>query len=258
MKPVFAFKPFADFLKSWMPPGCTDKDFVIAQYDGEIAYMDACIQRLITRMEELGIMEDTLIVITGDHGETLYDHECFFDHHGLYEPTLMVPLIYYWPGKAPAGVRSQAYTLHEDLVPTILDLCGLKRFAKGVKFDGKSNVPHFTDAGATHRSEFYISECTWMRKHGWRTPIWKFWEALEPDFHGKPPVELYNLVEDPAEQQNLADKEPRIVEVLRERMNRWEKKRERRVGRKSRIHEYELGTDLYIGSIATAKKLQNR
>ena len=52
MKPVFAFKPFADFLRSWMPPGVTDKDYVIAQYDGEIAYMDACIQRLLTRLEE--------------------------------------------------------------------------------------------------------------------------------------------------------------------------------------------------------------
>jgi len=258
MKPVFAFKPFADFLASWMPPGITDKDYVIAQYDGELAYMDACIQRLITRMEELGIMDDTLIVITGDHGETLYDHDCYFDHHGLYEPTLVVPLIYYWPGKVPQGVRSDAYTLHEDLMPTILDVCGLKRFVKGVKFDGKSNKRFFAEPDQTHRSEFYISECTWMRKQGWRTPIWKFWDAFEPDFHGKPPVELYNLVEDPQELNNLADKEPRVVEMMRARMNKWIKRREHRTGKTSNIMNYELGTDLYIGSIATAKKLQAR
>ena len=47
MEPVFSFKPHRDFHKSWMPPGITDKDYVIAQYDGEIAYMDACIQNLI-------------------------------------------------------------------------------------------------------------------------------------------------------------------------------------------------------------------
>ncbi|MCP4642639.1 MAG: sulfatase-like hydrolase/transferase [bacterium] len=258
MKPVFAFKPFADFLASWMPPGITDKDHVIAQYDGEIAYMDACIQQLITRMEELGVMDETLIVITGDHGETLYDHDCFFDHHGLYEPTLVVPLIYYWPGKVPEGVRANAYTMHEDLMPTVLDVCGLRKHAKGAKFDGKSNKRFFTDTENTHRSEFYISECTWMRKQGWRTPIWKFWEALEPDFHGKPPVELYNLVEDPEELVNLAEKEPQIVELLRTRMNKWIKRRERRTGKTSNIMNYELGTDLYIGSIATAKKLQAR
>ena len=256
MKPVFDFKPFADFHKSWMPPGIRDKDYVIAQYDGEIAYMDACCKRIVTRLEELGCAEDTLIVITGDHGETLYDHDVFFDHHGLYEPTLVVPLIYYWPGKVPHGVRTKAYSFHQDIIPTILDVCGLRSFAKGVKFDGVSLKPYFSDTEGSPRSEFYITECTWMRKHGWRTPIWKFWEALEPDFHGKPPVELYNLVEDPLESVNLADKEPAIVELLRARMNAWIKKRTRQTGKGNPIHDYVIGLDKYIGSIATAKKLQ--
>ena len=258
MKPVFDFKPFADFFSSRMPPGVTDKDYVIAQYDGELAYMDACCRRIVTRVEELGAAEDTLIVVTGDHGETLYDHGIYFDHHGLYEPTLVVPLFFYWPGKIKEGVRSKAYTLHEDLLPTILDLCGLKKFARGVKFDGTSTVPYFAGTTESPRSEFYISECTWMRKQGWRTPIWKFWEALEPDFHGKPPVELYNLVKDPEEADNLAQKQPQIVETLRARMNKWIKKRTRQTGKPNPILDYQIGTDKYIGSISTAKKLQAR
>ena len=258
MKPVFDFKPFRDFHKSWMPEGLRDKDYVIAQYDGELAYMDACCQRLLTHIEELGIAENTLIVITGDHGETLYDHEIWFDHHGLYEPTLIVPLIYYWPGKVPQGVRTQAYTLHEDMIPTILDLCGLRSAAKGAKFDGVSLKKYFKDTQGSPRSEFYITECTWMRKHGWRTPIWKFWDALEPDFHGKPPVELYNLIEDPGENQNLADRYPEVVEMLRGRMNAWIKRRCRQTKKCNPILEYEIGLDKYIGSIATAKKLQAR
>ncbi|HEO70484.1 MAG TPA: sulfatase, partial [Candidatus Hydrogenedentes bacterium] len=260
MKKVYDFKPFAEFHKSWVPQGCRDAEFVIAQYDGELAYMDACCQRILTRIEELGCAEDTLIVVTGDHGETLYDHDIHFDHHGLYEPTLVVPLIFYWAGnkKVPEGVRSNAYSLHEDLMPTVLDLCGLKRFAKGVKFDGKSNVRYFADTEGSRRSEFYISECTWMRKQGWRTPVWKFWEALEPDFHGKPPVELYNLIEDPEEEKNLADKEPKVVEMLRERMNKWIKRRCRQTGKGNPILDYEIGLDKSIGSIAAAQKLQNR
>lgn len=258
MKPVFAFKPFAEFFKSWMPPGCTDKDYVIAAYDGAIAYMDTCIQRILTRIEELGIAAETLIIITGDHGETLYDHEIYFDHHGLYEPTLVVPLIYYWPGHVPAGVRPRAFTLHEDLIPTLLDVAGLKRVAKGTKFDGVSLKPFFTDTEISPRSEFFISECTWMRKQGWRTPMWKFWEALEPDFHNKPPVELYDLVHDPEEAHNLADKEPAIVELLRGRMNAWLKKRERETGKGNPLLNYHLGLDKRIGSIATAKNLQSR
>ncbi|HNR30810.1 MAG TPA: sulfatase [Candidatus Hydrogenedentes bacterium] len=256
MKPVFDFRPFADYFKSWMPPGIRDKDYVIAQYDGEIAYMDACCKRILTRLEELGCIEDTLIVVTGDHGETLYDHEAFFDHHGLYEPTLVVPLIYYWPGRVPEGVHVKAFSLHEDMIPTLLDLCGLKKFAKGLAFDGVSLTPYFRDATGSPRSEFYITECTWMRKHGWRTPIWKFWDALEPDFHYKPPVELYNLVEDPEESTNLADREPEIVKLLRHRMNAWIDKRCKQTGRGNPILDHWVGKEKYIGSIATAKTLQ--
>lgn len=258
MKAVFDFQPFADYIASWTPPGIRDADFVIAQYDGALAYMDVCIQRLITRVEELGAAEDTLIVITGDHGETLYDHECWFDHHGLYEPTLVIPLIFYWPGKTPTGLRCKAHTLQEDLVPTLLDLCGLKQVAKGVTFDGSSCVPFFTAPQDSHRSEFYISECTWMRKQGWRTPIWKFWEALEPDFHHKPPVELYNLIEDPQERVNLARKEPAVVETLRARMNVWIEKRCQETNKGNPILLHKIGLEKRIGTIGAAKQLQKR
>jgi arylsulfatase A-like enzyme len=258
MEPVFAFKPFADFLASWLPPGCTDKDFIIAQYDGGLAYMDACIQVILNRVQELGLSDNTLIVVTGDHGETLYDHGIYFDHHGLYEPTLVVPLFFYWPGRIPAGLRHQAYTLHQDLLPTVLDICGLQKYAKDAKMDGVSLTAALSDKDFTPRSEFYITECTWMRKHGWRTPVWKYWDALEPDFHGKPPVELYNLVEDPEESKNLAEREPKVVEMLRTRLNKWVEDRERQTGKSNPIHKYQLGTDLYIGSIATAKNLQAR
>lgn len=258
MKPVFDFKPFADFFKSWMPPGVTDKEYVIAQYDGELAYMDACCQQILQKLDDLGCAEDTLIIVTGDHGETLYDHGIYFDHHGLYEPTLVVPLVYIWPGVVPTGVRSQAYSLHEDLMPTLLDVCGLRGLAKGVKMDGVSLKPYFENPNDSPRSEFYLTECTWQRKHGWRTPIYKFWEALEPDFHGKPAVELYNLIEDPEEHHNLANQEPQLVEALRARMNTWIAKRCKETGKKNPIHDYWIGTDKYIGSIATAKKLQQR
>ena len=258
MKAVRAFKPFADYLLSWLPPGIRDAEFVIAQYDGALAYMDACIQRLVTRTEELGIAENTLIIITGDHGETLYEHECWFDHHGLYEPTLVVPLIYYWPGTIGKGARSKAMPLQEDFVPTLLDITGQKRLAKGITFDGVSLKRYFTETGGSPRSEFYITECTWMRKHGWRTPIWKFWDALEPDFHGKPPVELYNLLEDPKELRNLAEKEPGLVKTLRDRMNAWLKKRCRATGKGNPIELHQIGLDRRIGSIETARKLQKR
>ncbi len=227
MEPVMAFKPFRDFFATWMPPGITDKDYVIAQYDGEIAYMDACIQSIFTALEAKGILDETIVVINSDHGETLYDHECYFDHHGLYDPTIFVPLIIRYPGKLPAGKRVKGYNLLQDLMPTLMELMDLN---PGIKFDGKSLLPMVTGEIPSQPGEFYLTECTWMRKHGWRTPEWKLIVALEPDFHFKPPVELYNLITDPHENQNLVDQEPEIVASLTQRMEAWIARREKETG----------------------------
>ena len=271
MEPVLGFKPFADFLASWMPPGITDKDYVIAQYDGAIAYMDACIQSIFTALEAHGIMDETIIVINGDHGETLYDHECWFDHHGIYDTVLYVPLIIRYPGKIPAGKRVQGFNQHKDLLPTILELAEIET---GIGFNGRSLLPLINGDVSSHESEFYITECTWMRKHGWRTPHWKLIVALEPDFHFKPEIELYNLVEDPEENNNVAESEPEMVALLKSRMDAWIAKREAETGKPNPMHHQGdwhghegLGAfktsqqaydTLHIGSASQAARLQAR
>ncbi len=235
MEPVMAFKPFRDYFASWMPPGITDKDYVIAQYDGAIAYMDASIQAIFTALESRGILDNTIVVVNSDHGETLYDHECYFDHHGLYDVTLHVPLIIRYPAKVPAGVRVGGFNQHKDLVPTLLELAGIRPEPE-ITFDGRSLVPMVRGEVASHESSFYITECTWMRKHGWRTPEWKLIVALEPDFHFKPEVELYNLVEDPDENVNLAESRPDVVAHLCQEMDAWIARREEETGLPNPIH----------------------
>ena len=227
MEPVMAFKPFCDYFASWMPEGITDKDYVIAQYDGAIAYMDACIQTLFNALEARGVLDETIVVINGDHGETLYDHECWFDHHGIYDVTLHVPLIIRYPGRVPAGKRVTGYNQHKDLVPTLLELADIET---DIEFDGKSLTSLINGEVTSFESEIYITECTWMRKHGWRTPEWKLIVALEPDFHFKPPVELYNLIQDPDENNNLAETHPDVVNVLETRMKSWIRQRELETG----------------------------
>ncbi len=234
MEPVMNFKPFCDFLASWMPPGISDSDYVVAQYDGAVAYMDAAIQTIFTTLETLGILDDSIVVITSDHGETLYDHECWFDHHGIYDNVLHVPLVIRYPCKVPAGKRISGFSQHKDLTPTILDLAGID--VPDYAFDGCSLMPMALGEVASHETEMYITECTWMRKHGWRTPEWKLMVALEPDFHFKPPVELYNLVADPDENVNLADELPDVVEYLKGRMEQWIAKREQDTGLPNPMH----------------------
>lgn len=269
MEPVFAFKPFRDFLASWLPPGTSDKDYVIAQYDGAIAYMDAAIQSIFTALESHGIFDETIVAVNGDHGETLYDHECWFDHHGIYDNVLHVPLLLRYPKKVPAGKRVAGYNQHKDLVPTLLDLAEINA---GIDFDGRSLLPMIEGKVASHESEMYITECTWMRKHGWRTPHWKLILALEPDFHFKPPLELYNLIEDPDENQNRAEDLPDVVMALTSRLNAWLRKREAETGLPNPIHHQgdwhgqqgvgaftssqQAYDTLYIGDASQARRLQ--
>ncbi|MCU6791104.1 sulfatase-like hydrolase/transferase [Paenibacillus sp. WQ 127069] len=268
MEPVYSFKPFADFLKSWIPEGVTDEAYVNAQYDGAVAYMDACIQNLLQTVDALGLTEDTLIVVTSDHGETLYEHDCFFDHHGLYDCTLVVPLIIKYPGKVPSGKRVTDVTVISDIMPTILELMGID---EQLEPDGQSLVPFIHDDPGRRVSELYITECTWMRKHGWRTPHWKLIRALEPDFHFKPEVELYNLIEDPQENNNVAEQEPEIVELLTARMEAYISKREEQTGRTNPMYtnlgwhgkgdapftsSQQAYDTLYIGDSRNARALQ--
>ncbi len=269
MDPVMSFKPFRDFFATWMPPGISDKDYVIAQYDGEVAYLDSCLPTIWTALEKHGILDDTIIVINSDHGETLYDHDCYFDHHGTYDNVLHVPLIIRFPGKVPAGQRLKGYNRHQDLVPTLMELAEID---PGIAFDGQSLMKLVRGEAASFDSEFYITECTWMRKHGWRTPEWKLIVALEPDFHFKPEIELYNLIQDPAENHNLAEQEPEMVALLKARMEAWIAQRQAETGLPNPIHHQDdwhghegVGAftssqqaydTLHIGDVSQAAKLQ--
>ena len=81
-------------------------------------------------------------------------------------------------------------------------------------------------------------------------------EALEPDFHDFPPLELYNLLDDPYETKNLAESEPEMVMLLRHRMQTWVDKRVHETGQPDPILEYAIGTEKKIGSVGQARKMQ--
>ncbi|MBR4896499.1 MAG: sulfatase-like hydrolase/transferase, partial [Clostridia bacterium] len=268
LKPVYEFKPFRDYFLTWFPEGCTDAEYIIAQYDAAVAYMDLCISHILQRLKELGCEDDTIVVFTSDHGETLYDHDCYFDHHSIYDNVLVVPFAFKYSKFGYEG-HVDTITQEKDILPTILSLAGIDC---GIKFDGRDMTKAVTGEGVREEPEFYITEATWMRKHGWRTPEWKLMIALEPDFHFKPEIELYNLIEDPGELHNIADENPDVVAFLRARMEAHIAKREAEVGHPDPIYtnldwsgfgrpfvsSQEAYDNLHIGDPAAAQKLQDK
>lgn len=266
LKPVYEFKPFRDYFLTWFPEGCTDIEYIVAQYDSSIAYMDMCINQILETLRLTGAEEDTIVIFTSDHGETLDEHDCYFDHHSLYDNVLSVPLAIRYHKFPYVGSVADICQV-KDLVPTTLSLCGIDT---GIDFDGRDLTKAVIGEDMPQESEFYITEATWMLKHGWRTPEWKLIIALEPDFHFKPTVELYNIIDDPKENNNLAQEEPEVVQFLTARMQAHIKKREAETGRKNPMFtnpnwsgfgrafksSEEAYNALHIGDPEAAKKLQ--
>ena len=268
---LYDFKPFRDYFCSWFPDGCTDAEYVNAQYDAAMAYMDSNIANIFSAVQALGIEEETLIVLTSDHGETLDEHDCYYDHHGLYEGTLHVPLVFKFPGVVPEGYVFDDIVQQKDVMPTVLELLGIKT---KLKFDGRSLTPMWLGGERDAEPEMYITEATWMRKHGWRTPEWKLIVALEPDFHYKPEVELYDLENDPNEFLNIAELRQDVVKELRAKMEAHIAKREAETGRTDPMytnlnwHGMNLGrgfissdeayNSMHIGDAGAAAKLQKK
>ena len=224
MAELWRFENFNRYFAEWMP-GVTDIEFPKAQYDAEIAYMDACLASVLTRIDELGLTNDTLLVLTADHGEELDEHGHWFDHHGLYDTNLHIPLILRCPDRLPAGQRIGGLTSMLDVAPTILDLLNLGDLALELKMQGQSLLPLIDSPAATQRGTtdyLHITENTWMKKRGIRTHRWKLIVPLEtPDLHGSSDVELYQLVTDPGELHNIAFDRPDVVERLTGLMDEW-------------------------------------
>ena len=107
--------------KRWAVRGQDRLGYYVAQYDGEIAAVDQEVGRLVDALDASRAGKKAVLVLTSDHGESLGEHDYYFDHgEDLFEPSLAVPLLAVVPG-GKAGVRSRVFASTLDVVPTILD-----------------------------------------------------------------------------------------------------------------------------------------
>ena len=184
-------------------------------YDGEIAFTDACIGQLIEKMDELKLRENTLLVLTADHGEGLGEHG--EKTHGvfIYDSTLHVPLIISNPGLRRGDHPAPDFLVRTiDILPTTLSLLGLARqgetYGQGVNLvpwllGGEKQPP---DLKLYAESLYTKLNFGWSPLKGVRSRDWKYIQA--------PTSELYRLSSNPGETENLLLKGPDLA-------NDWEK-----------------------------------
>jgi len=201
------------------------REKLAARYRGAVSYVDHQIGRLLEELRDLGLMENTLVAFTSDHGESLTEHDILFDHHGLYEVTTHVPLILHFPRLFPAGRRIPGLVQHVDLLPTLLEIVGADEGES--ELDGLSLLPLIKKETTRLRDDVFFEESYVQRKIGLRTEDWKY--LFAPDgtghclycrkVHGGV-EELYDLRRDPEEKVNLARQDRARARSMRERLEK--------------------------------------
>ena len=179
---------------------------------------DAQLARLFAAVREAGLADNTLIVITGDHGQAFgYPHDSYMQGRTVYEEDVNVPLMLWFPGRFRTGVRPSAIGSHVDLAPTIADVAGLTPAAD---WRGRSLL----DATRPPRAYFYVAEDHF--RLGVREGAWKYIYDLREGTE-----ELYRLDLDPTEQKNVASTERARCARLRQRLAAWAEANRRQYGR---------------------------
>jgi arylsulfatase A-like enzyme/Flp pilus assembly protein TadD len=196
--PFFLWVHYFDPHHPYDPPPPFDREYSTDHYAGEIAFVDACVGRLLAWIDEKGRGRNTMVVIVGDHGESLGDHG--ENSHGvfLYESTMRVPLVMAFPGRIPENTVCKEAVSIADVCPTVLDFFGIE--AAGLALQGKS-VRSFLGESGSREVPLYIETRFSLECMGW-SPLegvilgdWKYIRA--------PHKELYDLEADPGETKNL-------------------------------------------------------
>ncbi len=198
----------------------TSPDYVRALYDRSIRYLDEGIAALQDALERMGMADNTLTMLVADHGESMTEHRIYFDHYGLYDATLRVPLIARWPaGELKTGTRLTPFRQLSDVTPTLLEAAGA--LPPG-GMDGASFLGQLRGLEEPAGYARVLSlESTWQAKYCLRTARYKYITAREPDLLGNPDRELYDLEADPREVHNIAAGEPRLAAQLDAELERW-------------------------------------
>jgi len=231
-----------------------EKENIIALYDAEILYTDeVLIGELMTTLKELNLYHRSLIIITSDHGEEFYEHGSWGHGQDLYDESLRIPLIIKFPEVASGrvkGKRIEELVRLIDVLPTVVDFLGLKGEDEILtQVDGRSLLPMIqgkenslreslaevaADVLSSHlpqRTALIFQGNKLIVNQPFKPEAFKFFAYPPPQL---PQVELYDLIQDPQETENLGAKKPKLVrQSIRhlEDLFRLAKKRDKRKAR---------------------------
>ena len=199
--------------------GYRQTDYPAATYAAMVVYLDHTVRRILQKLKELEIEENTLVIFSSDNGSyseggyhySMHDSNAPFrgGKRDLYDGGIRVPTIAWWPGTIPAGTTTDHVSAFWDFPPTALELAGVK---VPHEMDGISYLPALLGMEEQQEQHKYLY-WEFYEQGGKQAVRYGQWKGVRlqvrRDRNG--PIELYNIVEDPAESINLAEQFPEIV-----------------------------------------------
>jgi arylsulfatase A-like enzyme/Flp pilus assembly protein TadD len=213
-KPFFLWVHFFDPHQPYEAPPA-ERVLSPTPYDAEVAVADRGVGALLAELERQDVLDDTLVVATADHGESLGEHREKTHAVFIYDATVRVPLLWRWPGRFPKGKVYQGPVRSVDIVPTVL---AALKLPGGEKTQGVDLLPAFRGEAAPpslpQYSESLLSESGFGMAplHGVRLDGFKWIRAPRP--------EVYDLRKDPRELVNLYPGEARLARRLDRELSR--------------------------------------
>ncbi len=188
-------------------------------YDTGIRYADAHVGRLLNALADAGVLDETVIMVSADHGENQGELNVWGDHQTADAPTCRVPLIVRWPGLTDAPRVDRALHYHFDWAATLIELLD-------GEIPGNWDAVPFTETfrreeAAQGRPYLVISQNAWSCQRGVRFDDYLCIRTYHDGYKQLAPMMLFDLVEDPHEQHNLAAERPNVVNHAMSMLTDW-------------------------------------
>jgi arylsulfatase A-like enzyme len=187
-------------------------------HDAGIAYVDEQIGVLLEVLQELGIRDETAIIVSGDHGESIGELGMYFEHGNACEGTTHVPLIISWPGGFDDQRIVDGLMYQVDLAPTVLELAGLE---VPEHWDGISFAPAIRGEDFNARDHLIVGTGIYSFQRAVRTSRYRLIRTIHPGLYPYDPLYLFDMQADPGQTQNIAAQRPDVVAELDHLLLEW-------------------------------------
>ncbi len=187
-------------------------------HDAGIAYVDEKVGELLDELQRLGVRDETAVIVSGDHGESIAELGMYFEHGNGCEGTTRVPLIVYWPGVTDEGRVIEGLIYQLDLPPTVLELLGMDVPAN---WDGLGCAAALRGQSFTPRDHLVLGVGIYTFQRAVRTPRYRLIRTIHSGLFPYDPLYLFDMQADPNQTHNIAADRPEVVADLDHLMFDW-------------------------------------